>query len=319
MGYSMAQVVGQVEHLQGWGAGSGMAITPFQLDPCPGACFPTGEFGQNRPTAGATTTRSRMARELSVGGHGLGRQVAAAVIGRRTGLALPGRRAGSSPLRRQGPGPGSAPSRRSGVERVDELADLLPGSGHGGSRLPATVRTAVGTAVAAAGGGGVRPRPAPRRRRSPAEPHSPGRRHADGRTRRRPRRSRQHPTPLPGPRPASRSTAASRRTIASRSPRETVRGPISKAGRSGLARSDASTGPGNRSGTPVVRLRRAEGFVSRWQPVAVARWSTIFGVALAGSSLARSGDRARSGPRSRPRAIASWCSSSHRRVEPQYR
>ena len=48
--------------------------------------------------------------------------------------------------------------------------------------------------------------------------------------------------------------------------RETVRGPISKAGRSGLARSDASTGPGNRSGTPVVRPAACCGFVSRWQP-----------------------------------------------------
>jgi hypothetical protein len=179
---------------------------------------------------------------------------AAAVVGHRTGLGAT--EAPGQARRRcagKAPGPGSAPSRRSGVERVDELADLLPGSGHGGSRLPATVRTAVGTAVAAAGGGGARPRLAPRRRRSPAEPRSPGRRHADGRIRRRPRRSRQHPTPLPGPRPASRSAAASRRTIASRSPRETVRGPISKAERSGLARSDASTGPGNRSGTPVVR------------------------------------------------------------------
>jgi hypothetical protein len=256
MGYSMAQVVGQVEHLQGWGAGSGMAITPFQLDPCPGACFPTGEFGRVEPADGrgddhpfedGQGTLRRRPWPRAPGGCRRDRPPDRP--GRYRGAG-----AGSSPLRRQGPGPGSAPSRRSGVERVDELADLLPGSGHGGSRLPATVRTAVGTAVAAAGGGGVRPRLAPRRRRSPAEPHSPGRRHADGRTRRRPRRSRQHPTPLPGPRPASRSAAASRRTIASRSPRETVRGPISKAGRSGLARSDASTGPGNRSGTPVVRL-----------------------------------------------------------------
>jgi hypothetical protein len=226
------------------------------LDPCPGACFPTGEFGRVEPADGPGRrppvrgwpgTLRRRPWPRAPGGCRRGRPPDRP--GRYRGAGP-----GSSSLRRQGPRPGSAPSRRSGVERVDELADLLPGSGHGGSRLPATVRTAVGTAVAAAGGGGVRPRLAPRRRRSPAEPRSPGRRDADGRTRRRPRRSRQHPTPLPGPRSASRSGAASRRTIASRSPRETVRGPISKAGRSGLARSDASTGPGNRSGTPVVRL-----------------------------------------------------------------